>query len=73
MKKSVLSAIIFIVVFTAIYLSLSFLVPGLRIKLEAAPFEYFIESLKSVFVFKFIISFAAAFILGAIPLFIRKK
>ena len=55
MKKAVIFAVVLLVVFTAVYFVMSFLIPGLRIKLEAEPAVFFAESLKSMFLFKAIV------------------
>lgn len=48
------------VVFGAVYLLLSFAIPGLRIKLAAEPALYFVRSLCHMAAFKSGISLAAA-------------
>ncbi len=72
MKKNVLSIGLFVVAFIATYLYLCYCIPGWRIKLEAEPFAYFIESVKSLFLVKAMISFVLGGIVGAIPVLIRK-
>ena len=73
MKKKGLSAILFLITFIATYLLICFGIPGMRIKLEAEPMELFIESIKHMMLFKSMISLAIAAVIGAIPLFSRKK
>lgn len=73
MKRKTLSAVLFVLVFIAAYLFLCFGVPGLRIKLEADPAEVFLESIKSMALFKSIISLLAGAIVGMIPLLIEKR
>ena len=58
MKK----AIIFITAFILVYVGMCYLVPGLRIKLDAEPMVYFIESIKSMVLVKSVTSFVAAMI-----------
>jgi len=62
MRKAVISAIVFAVVFVFTYLALCYMVPGLRIKLAADAFTYFIESIRSLVFFKSVISLAAGVI-----------
>ena len=73
MKRKKMSIVLFIAVFSATYLFLSFGIPGLRTKLEAAPLELFLESIKSIVVFKFIVSLVMAIIIRVISLLIEKK
>ena len=73
MNKKALSAILFLITFVAAYLFICFGIPGMRIKLEAEPMELFIESIKHMMLFKSMISLAIAAVIGAIPLFCRKK
>lgn len=73
MNKKALSAILFLITFVAVYLFICFGIPGMRIKLEAEPMELFIESIKHMMLFKSMISLAIAAVIGAIPLFSRKK
>ena len=72
MKKPLFSAILFLLIFAATYLTLSFLIPGLRIKLDATPMAYFLASLTHMAFFKFLLSLPAALIAAAIPWFFRK-
>ena len=60
MKRQTMLALLFIVVFAIAYLILCFMVPGFRIKLEAEPLEYFIESLKSMILIKALVSLACS-------------
>ena len=73
MNKKALSAILFLITFVAAYLFICFGIPGMRIELEAEPMELFIESIKHMMLFKSMISLAIAAVIGAIPLFSRKK
>ena len=73
MNKKGLSVILFLISFVAAYLFICFGIPGMRIKLEAEPMELFIESIKHMMLFKSMISLAIAAVIGAIPLFSRKK
>lgn len=73
MKKTILTAILFLVVFAAVYLALCFLVPGLRIKLAAPPMEYFFTSLGHMVFFKALISALVSIAAAAIPWLIPRK
>jgi len=56
MKK----VIVFIIVFISVYLGTCYLIPGLRIKLDAEPMVYLMESIKSMVLVKSVASFLAA-------------
>ena len=73
MKKKTLSAVLFVVVFIAVYLILCFGIPGLRIKLEAEPIEIFRESISHMVFFKAIVSLIAAALAAAVPFLLWKK
>lgn len=73
MKKQTISVILFIVVFIVSYLTICFAVPGLRIKLEATPMEYFIESIKHMALFKTVVSLVVALIIGLLPMAVKKR
>ncbi|NLL91717.1 MAG: hypothetical protein GX222_04775 [Ruminococcaceae bacterium] len=72
MKKKTLLCI-FLIVFITIYMMLCFAVPGLRIKLEAEPVEYFLASISHMVFFKTVISSAVALISMMIPILIKRK
>ena len=72
MKKELLSMLLFFLGFSGAYLALCFLIPGLRIKLEAPPMEYFIGSLRHNALFKGLISVVVGVIAGALPLCSKK-
>ena len=59
MKKAVIYVTVFAVVFVLTYLALCYMVPGLRIKLDADAFTYFIRSIQSMMFFKSLIAAAA--------------
>ena len=71
--KKIISLIIFLISFVITYLIICFAVPGMRIKLEAEPMEYFFRSIKHMAVFKTIISLVIALILSIISFAFRKK
>ena len=73
MKKKTVSLVVFLIAFIATYLIICFAIPGMRIKLDAAPMEYFFKSIIHMAFFKTIVSIVAALILGAIPLAFGKK
>ena len=56
MRRKVLLSVLFIVIFAVTYLGLCYLIPGWRIKLEAEPVVYLIESIKSMALIKTVIS-----------------
>ena len=56
MRRNVLLSVLFIVIFAVTYLGLCYLIPGWRIKLEAEPVVYLIESVKSMALLKTVIS-----------------
>ena len=72
MKKKALSVILFIVSFIAVYMIICFAIPGMRIKLHAAPTEYFLASLCHMVFVKAIASLIAALIVGSLPIIIDK-
>lgn len=69
MKKNILLSVLFVAVFVITYFVLCFMIPEWRIKLEADPFIYFIESVKSMAFIKTMISL----VVGAILTFITGK
>ena len=73
MKKASFALILFAVFFVAAYLTICFAIPGMRIKLDAEPLEYFLESIRHMAFIKTAVSLVAALIAGAIPSFFRKR
>ena len=73
MKKKTISLAVFLIVFIALYLIICFAIPGMRIKLEATPMEYFVKSITYMVFFKTMVSLAVALIFGAIPMAFMKK
>ena len=73
MNKKGLSSILFLITFVATYLFVCFGIPGMRIKLDAEPIELFIESIKHMMLFKTMISFVVASVVGTVPFLLRKK
>ena len=73
MKRMILSAVLFLVVFIGTYLIVCFLIPGMRLKLDAEPREYFIACITHMVGFKVAVSAVAALVVGALPWIFRKK
>ena len=73
MKKIIISIMLFLITFVAAYLIICFKIPGMRIKLDAEPMEYFIKSISHMAFFKTLVSLVAALIVGTIPLLVRKR
>lgn len=73
MKKASIALLLFVIVFVATYLVICFAIPGMRIKLDAAPAEYFLASIRHMAFVKTAASLVAALIVGTIPLFFRKR
>lgn len=67
MKKIGLSVAIFLVVFIGSYMGLCYVVPGLRIKLEADAMTYFVKSIRHMALFKGIMSLFIGLVLASIP------
>lgn len=65
MKKAMVPAVWFLAVFVISYIVLCY-IPPLRIKLEAAPLTYFVESIKHMAFFKGIVSLAIGAAAGAL-------
>lgn len=72
MNKKRLSMVLFAFGFVSTYLVMCYCIPGLRIKLDAEPLEYFVESVKYTFLFKSIISFVIGIVLAILPRLYRK-
>ena len=60
-------------VFVAVYMIMSFAIPGFRIKLEAEPAVVFVETLKILWPFKAAVSLIAAVLVGGLPLVLGKR
>lgn len=73
MKKKILPIILFVIVFVVCYISLCYMVPGLRIKLAAEPMEYFTKSIQQMIPLKSAISAIVALIAAGITMTIGKK
>lgn len=71
-KKTLLSIILFCVGVAVTYLVMCYL-PSFRIKLEAEPMEYFIESIGHMVLFKGMVSFVVGTVLAIIPQIAKKK
>ena len=74
MKKKLVSVVLFLIAFIATYLFICFAIPGMRIKLDAAPIAYFFKSITHMVFFKTVISLFVALIFGVVSMFfVRKK
>ena len=73
MKRKMCSLILAIVTFIAVYMIVSFAIPGFRIKLEAEPAVVFVETLKILWPFKVAVSLIAAVLVGGLPLVLGKR
>lgn len=60
MKKLLISVILAVIVFAAVYVAQCYMVPGWRIKLAAPAMEYFAASLRHMVLLKGLIAGAAA-------------
>lgn len=66
MKKLLISVILAIIVFAAVYVAQCYMVPGWRIKLAAPAMEYFAVSLRHMVLLKGLIAAAAAAVAVAV-------
>lgn len=73
MKKSVISIICFVAAFILTYLALCYCVPGFRIKLDADPLTYFVESIAHMALFKGLTSLVIGAVIATVPLIIKRK
>lgn len=73
MKKKIIPLALFLIAFIATYLIICFAIPGMRIKLDAAPMEYFFKSITHMMFFKTMISLVVALITGGISLLLGRK
>ena len=66
MKKLLISVILAVIVFAAVYVAQCYMVPGWRIKLAAPAMEYFAASLRHMDLLKGMIAAAAAAVAVAV-------
>ena len=66
MKKLLISVILAVIVFAAVYVAQCYMVPGWRIKLEAPAMVYFAASLRHMVLLKGLIAGAAAAVAVAV-------
>ncbi len=66
MKKLLISVILAVIVFAAVYVAQCYMVPGWRIKLAAPAMEYFAASLRHMVLLKGLIAAAAAAVTVAV-------
>ena len=71
--KKIITIALLVLVFIETYLIMSFYIPSLRLKLIAPPLEFFLKSLASTWLFKFIISVVVGLIIGGIHVLLVKK
>ena len=72
MQKKAWSVMRFVAAFIVTYFIICFAVPEMRIKLDAEPMEYFLESIRFMFFMKAVVSTVVAFIIGTIRAVIRR-
>ncbi|MCI8360152.1 MAG: hypothetical protein HFE86_02310 [Clostridiales bacterium] len=73
MKRFIIYVAIFLVAFIVFYIGLSYLVPGVRIKLAADATTYFIESIRRMICLKSITSFVIGSALADILFLVAKR
>ena len=73
MKRKTVLLVLFLIIFITTYMILCFAIPGMRIKLEAEPMNYFLASISHMVLFKAAISFVIAIVLVIIPLLVKRK
>lgn len=66
MKKLLISVMLAVIVFAAVYVAQCYMVPGWRIKLAAPAMEYFAASLRHMVLLKGLIAGAAAAVAVAV-------
>lgn len=66
MKKLLISVMLAVIVFAAVYVAQCYMVPGWRIKLAAPAMEYFVASLRHMVLLKGLIAAAAAAVAVAV-------
>lgn len=66
MRKLLISVILAVIVFAAVYVAQCYMVPGWRIKLAAPAMEYFAASLRHMVLLKGLIAGAAAAVAVAV-------
>ena len=67
MKKLLISVILAIIVFAAVYVALCYMVPGWRLKLAAPAMEYFAASLRHMALLKGLAAMAVALVAATVP------
>ena len=73
MKKASIALLLFVIVFVATYLVICFAIPGMRIKLDAAPAEYFLASIRHMAFVKTAASLVTALMAGAFPFLFNRR
>lgn len=72
MKKVIFPIILFVIIFAVTYFILCYL-PSMRIKLDADPMTYFIESIQTMILFKTIISVIVGLLVGGLAFIISQR
>ena len=72
MKKKGVSVGLFLMVFLMTYLFMCYGIPGMRIRLAAAPFAYFLASIRHMVLVKTAFSLLAALIVSMISAFSKR-
>ena len=72
MKKVIFPIILFVIIFAVTYFILCYL-PSMRIKLDADPMTYFIESIQTMVLFKTIISVIVSTLIGSLAFIISQR
>ena len=67
MKKLLISVILAVIVFAAVYVAQCYMVPGWRIKLAAPAMEYFAASLRHMALLKGLAAMAVALVAATVP------
>ena len=67
MKKLLISVILAVIVFAAVYVAQCYMVPGWRIELAAPAMEYFAASLRHMALLKGLAAMAAALVAATVP------
>ena len=67
MKKLLISVMLAVIVFAAVYVAQCYMVPGWRIKLAAPAMEYFAASLRHMALLKGLAAMAAALVAATVP------
>ena len=67
MKKLLISVILAVIVFAAVYVAQCYMVPGWRLKLEAPAMVYFAASLRHMALLKGLAAMAVSLVAATVP------